>query len=110
MLFQSKNGNQIKILEITNLKDKTAYILTNYIIEFLNKDKLSDTIIAYYGDNCNINFEGSNRKRTKNVFLFLNNSLKNNICGIAAHVLHNAVQSSSNIFPIDVESIANKAN
>jgi len=43
-------------------------------------------------------------------FSFLNKSLKNNICGIgcAAHVLHNAIQSSADILPIDLESIVIK--
>jgi len=102
--FNLKTGVQIKVLEITNLKGETADILTNYIIEILNKYKLSDKIIAFSGDNCNINFGGSNRKGTKNVFSFLNKGLKNNICGIgcAAHVLHNAMQSSADILLIDI--------
>jgi hypothetical protein len=101
---------QIKILEITNLKGETADILTNYIIKILNKYKLSNKIIAFSDDNCNTHFGGSNKKGTKNIFLFLNKSLKNNICGIgcATHVLHNAMQSSADILLIDVKSTVNK--
>jgi hypothetical protein len=108
--FNPKTGVQIKILEITNLKGETADILINYIIEILNKYKLSDKIFAFSGDNCNTKFGGSNRKGTKNVFSFLNKSLKNNICGIdcAAHVWHNAMQSSADTLPIDLKSIVPK--
>jgi hypothetical protein len=78
-------------IKITNLKGKSANILTNYTIEILNKYKWSNKIIAFSGDDFNTNFGGSNRKGTKNVFLFLNKSLKNNIfnIGCAAYVLHN---------------------
>jgi hypothetical protein len=40
-----------------------------------------------------------------NVFTILKNNLKTNICGIgcAAYILHNAMQTSKDILPIDVE-------
>lgn len=108
--FNPKTKVQLYILEITNLKDRTADILTHYIMEIFNKYKLSYKIIAFFGNNYNTNIGGSNREETKNVFSFLNKSLKNNICGIgcAARVLHNAIQTSTDILPIDVKSIVNK--
>lgn len=40
----------------------------------------------------------------RNVFTILNNNLKTNICGIgsAAHSPHNAMQTSTDILPIDI--------
>lgn len=76
----------------------------------MKKYKLLDKIIAFSGDNCNTNFGGILRKGKKNVFSILNNNLKTNINGIgcAAHILHNAIQSSADVLPIDVEIIVNK--
>lgn len=41
---------------MTNLKGETADILLNYMIKSLKKQKLSDKIIIFFGDNCNTNF------------------------------------------------------
>jgi len=79
-------------------------------MEVLTKQKLFHKIIAFSGDNCNTNFGDAARKGTKNVFTVLKNNLKTNICGVgcAAHILHNAMQTSTDILPIDVECIVNK--
>lgn len=108
--FNPKTGVQIKVLEFTNLKGETSDILSSYIMEILTKHKLAHKIIAFTGDNCNTNFGGAARRGTKNVFTILNNNLKTNICGIgcAAHILHNAMQTSTDILPIDIECIVNK--
>jgi len=108
--FDTKTGVHIKVLEFTNLKGETSDILSSYIMDILTKHKLSHKIIAFTGDNCNTNFGGAARRGTKNVFPFLNNDLKTNISGIgcAAHNLHNAMQTSTDILPIDIESIVNK--
>lgn len=84
--------------------------MSSYILEILTKHKLSQKIIAFSGDNCNTNFGGAARRGIKNVFTILNNDLKTNISGIGceAHILHNAMQASTDILPIDVECIANK--
>ncbi|KAL4098108.1 hypothetical protein QTP88_022777 [Uroleucon formosanum] len=108
--FDPKTGVQIKVLEFTNLKGETSDILSSYIMEILTKHKLSHKIIAFTGDNCNTNFGGAARRGTKNVFTILNNNFKTNISGIgrAAHILHNAMQTSTDILPIDIECIVNK--
>ncbi|KAL4131790.1 hypothetical protein QTP88_009047 [Uroleucon formosanum] len=108
--FDPKTGVQIKVLEFTNLKGETSDILSSYIMEILTRHKLSHKIIAFTGDNCNTNFGGAARRRTKNVFTILNNNLKTNISGIgsAAHILHNAMQTSTDILPIDIDCIVNK--
>ncbi|VVC27326.1 Ribonuclease H-like domain [Cinara cedri] len=108
--FDPKTGVQIKVLEFTNLKGETSDILSSYIIEILTKHKLSHKIIAFTSDNCNTNFGGAARRGTKNVLTILNNNLKTNISGIgcAAHILHNAMQTSTDILPIDVKYIVHK--
>jgi len=108
--FKPNSGIQIKVFEVINLKGETANILSTYIIESLKKHKLSDKIVAFSGDNCNTNFGGVLRKGSNNVFSILNNNLKTNIFGVgcAAHILHNAMQSSADVLPIDVEIIVNK--
>lgn len=108
--FDPKTGIQIKVVEFTNLKGETSDMLSSYIMEVLRKHKLSHKIIAFTGDNCNTNFGDAARRGTKNVFTILNNNLKTNISEIAcaAHILHNAMQTSTDILAIDVECIVNK--
>jgi hypothetical protein len=82
-----------------------------YIMNELRKYKLLDKIIAFCGDNCSTDFGGAARGGTNNVFAKLKTSdLKMKIQGIACatHILHNAVQTSADILPIDVEAIVNK--
>jgi hypothetical protein len=88
-----------------------ADVLMTYLMNVLHKYKLSDKIIAFCGNNCNTNFGGSARRGTDNVFANINTSnLKMNIHGVgcAAHIFHNALQTSGNILPIDVKAIVNK--
>jgi hypothetical protein len=109
--FIPRKGVQTKVTEFHNLKGETADVLTMYIMDVLEKYKLSNKIIAFCGDNCNINFGGAARKGTNNVFAKLTTSdLKMNIRGIgcAAHILHNALRTSANILPVDIEAIVNK--
>jgi hypothetical protein len=80
-------------------------------MDVLDKYKLSNKIIAFCGDNCNKNFREAARKGTNNVFAKLTTSdLKMNIrdLGCAAHILHNALRTSADILPVDVDDIVNK--
>jgi hypothetical protein len=82
-----------------------------YIMNVLHKYKLSDKVIAFCGDNCHTNFGGVATRGTNNVFAEINTSnLKMKIQGIgcAAHMLHDALQTSTEILPIDIEAIVNK--
>jgi hypothetical protein len=76
-----------------------------------HKYKLSDRIIAFYGDNFNTNFGGAARRGTNNVFAKLKTSnLKMNIQGkrCAVPILHNVLHTSADKLAIDVEDIVNK--
>lgn len=86
-----------------------AEMLSNYLFESLKKHMLLNKIIAFSSDNCNTNFRCVLRKGTKNMFSILNINLKTNVYGVgcSAHMLHNAMQSSSNILPVDIEVIVN---
>jgi hypothetical protein len=53
--FTPEKTVQTKVFEFYNLKGETADVLTTYIMNVLNKYKLSDKIITFCGDNCNIN-------------------------------------------------------
>jgi hypothetical protein len=102
---------QTKVTEFRDLKCETADVLMTYIMNVLHKYKLSDKVIAFCGDNCHTNFGGAAMRGTNNVFAKLKTSnLKMKIHGIgcAAHMLHNALQTSTEILPIDVEAIVNK--
>jgi citrate lyase gamma subunit len=99
------------VIEFHNLKGEKADVLPTYIVDVLDKYKLSNKIIAFCGDNCNKNFGGAARKGINNVFAKLTTSdLKMNICGkgCVSHILHNALRTSADILPVDIEAIVNK--
>ena len=49
--------------------------------------------------------EASLEKEKNNIFYKLNNSVKMDILGVgcAAHLIHNALQTSADMLPVDVE-------
>jgi hypothetical protein len=99
------------VIGVRNLKRETADVLTTHMMNVLNKYKLPDKIIAFCGDNCNTNFGGVAWTGTNNVFAKLKSSNSEmNIQAVrcAAQILHNALQTSADILPIDVEAIVNK--
>jgi hypothetical protein len=82
-----------------------------YIINVLHKYKLSDKVIAFCGQNCHTNFGGAATRGGNNIFAKLkttNLKLKIQVIGCVAHMLHNALQTSTDILSIDVEAIVNK--
>ena len=108
--FAPTRGIQVKVIEFQNLTGETSEILVNHILSVLEKYKITEKVIAFCGDNCNTNFGGLARKGKNNVFYKLHNSVKMNILGVgcAAHLIHNSLQTSADILPVDVESIVNK--
>jgi len=111
MVFKCFNPLEIKVLEFMNSKGETSNILSDDIIMIvLKKYNLFNNVVAFLGDNCNTHFGGVLRKGTNNVLAILNEKLKRNISGIgcAAHTLHNAMHSSADILPTDIELIINK--
>jgi hypothetical protein len=86
-----------------------ADMLMTYIMNVLNKHKLSHKMIPFCGDNSN-KFWGCCKERNKQCFSKLKiSNLKMNIQGIgcATHILHNALQTSADILPTVVEAIVN---
>jgi hypothetical protein len=75
-----------------------------------HKYKLSDRIIAFYGDNFNTNFGGAARRGTNFFAKLKTSNLKIIIHGkrCAVNILHNVLQTSADKLPVDVEAIVNK--
>jgi hypothetical protein len=57
--FTPEKRVQTKVIEFQTLKGEMADVLMTYILNILHKCKLSDKIIAFYGDNCNTYFGGA---------------------------------------------------
>lgn len=108
--FIPDKGIQIKVIEFQNITGETAELLADHILDILKKQQLTEKVIAFSGDNCNTNFGGYKRAGSNNVFSRLNKGLEKNIHGVgcAAHVVHNGVQTSADILPVDIETIVNK--
>jgi hypothetical protein len=62
--FTPEKRVQTKVTEFLNLKGEMADVLMTYIMNVLQKYKLSDKVIAFWGDNCNTNFGGAARRGT----------------------------------------------
>jgi hypothetical protein len=106
--FVPEKGIQVQIIDFQNLTGETADHLLKCIVDVLEKFHLTDKIVAFCGRNCNANFRGAGRKGTNNVFSKLSKSLQLNIHGCAAHIVHNGVQTSADILPVDIETVVNK--
>jgi hypothetical protein len=83
--FIPRRGVQTKVTEFHNLKGETANVLTIYIMDVLDKYKLSNKIIGFCGENCNTNFGGAARKETNNVFFKLTTSDLQHLCVYKPH-------------------------
>ena len=87
--FKSKVGVTIKILDFTDLPGPTFDIIVNNLMQVIETHNLEHKVLAYCADNANPNFEGVRR------------------LGCAAHIVHNAIQTASDLLPIDVECLCN---
>ncbi|GFQ93488.1 uncharacterized protein TNCT_230821, partial [Trichonephila clavata] len=86
---------------------ETSDINANYFIQVLTDNNLTAKVVAFCGDNANVNFGDVARRGTSNVFTKLQSSLKKHLIGIGcgAHVIHNPIKSLADGLPLDYESI-----
>ena len=79
-------------------------------MRILKEYNLVGKVIAFCADNSNTNFGGVRRLGRENVYHKLQQSLKRKIVGVgcAAHIIHNSIQTSSDLLPVDVEHIITK--
>lgn len=105
--FDSKNGIQIKILNLESIEGETSDILSNHLFRVMTDNNLNKKILALSADNTNTNFGGRTRKGVNNVYTKLQDLLKRNILGIGcnAHIISNAINTASSSMSIDVEVI-----
>lgn len=105
-----KGGMQIKLVDICSTDNETSETVTDLLCSVLEKLHLTQKCISFSGDNCNTNFGGINRAGQNNIFNRLKSKMNENLIGIGcpAHIINNAVQTSCDILPIDVESIVLK--
>ena len=61
---------------IQNITGEIADVLTNCIMEVLNKFHIMDKIVAFCKENCNTNFGGAGRKGQNCAFSTLKSLLK----------------------------------
>jgi len=105
--FQPYVGVQVKILDLQDQPGETSDIIVNYLNQVLTDNNLTAKVVAFCGDNANVNFGGAARRGTNNVLTKLQSSLKKPLIGIGcgAHVIHNAIKSAADRLPLDYESI-----
>jgi hypothetical protein len=101
---------QVKLLESQNVIGETFEMLVDHMRSILEKYRLTDKIIAFCVGSCNTSYNGIERNGKNNVFHKVSKNMKVNILvvGCAAHIVHNALQTSADMLPVDVESIINK--
>lgn len=69
--FIPPEGVKTKILEFDELTGETAFKITKYITNILNKWRIEKKVIAFSGDSTNTNFGGIARRVKNNVYLKL---------------------------------------
>ncbi|GFQ98893.1 uncharacterized protein TNCT_430231 [Trichonephila clavata] len=105
--FQPYVGVQVKILDLQDQPGETSDINVNYLNQVLKDNNLTSKVVAFCGDNANVDFGGAARRGTNNVLTKLQSSLKKPLIdiGCGAHVIHNAIKSAADGLPLDYESI-----
>ncbi|GFX62468.1 uncharacterized protein TNCV_413101 [Trichonephila clavipes] len=108
--FQHYVGVQVKILDFQDQPGETSDIIVNHLNQVLTDNNLTAKVVAFCGDNANVNFGGAVRRGTNNVLTKLQSSLKKDLIGIGcgAHVIHNAIKSTADELPVDYESVIMK--
>lgn len=76
-------------------------------MSIIKKHEIENKVVAFYGDNCNTNFGGVNRRGIKNVYSRLKEALRINMkdIGCSAHIVHNTIQHAVDGLPVETEAI-----
>ncbi|GFY54581.1 uncharacterized protein TNIN_172131 [Trichonephila inaurata madagascariensis] len=77
--FQPYVGVQVKILDFQDQPGETSDIIVNYLNQVLTDNNLTAKVVAFCGDNANVNFGGAVRRGTNNVLTKLQSSLKKDL-------------------------------
>ncbi|GFY02982.1 uncharacterized protein TNCV_979871 [Trichonephila clavipes] len=80
--FQPYVGVQVKILDFQDQPGQTSDIIVNYLNHVLADNNLTEKVVAFCGDNANVNFGGAVRRGTNNILTKLQSSLKKDLIGI----------------------------
>ena len=80
-------------------------MVANYIVELLDKFILKSKVVAFGSDNTNSMMGGFNQRGSNNVLKHLRSLISDDIMGIgcAAHIIHNAAQTTVDQLPLDCE-------
>lgn len=108
--FDKKNGIQTKLLDFVSLPGETSELISESILNLIQEHDLQNKFVALCADNTNTNFGGLSRKGHNNILARLKTKLKKEIMGIgcAAHIVHNAMQTTCDLMPLDIENIVVK--
>ncbi|CAH0563076.1 unnamed protein product [Brassicogethes aeneus] len=108
--FNRNTGVNVKILDFISLPGETSEMIFNSIVKILTNHKLKNKLVAYCADNANTNFGGVSRKGENNIFNRLKNELNQDLIGVgcAAHIIHNAIQTATDLLPMEIEGIVVK--
>lgn len=105
--FDSEHGIRVKVLDFSELPGETSELIHGNLMQILSKHNLENKVVGFCGDNANTNFGGVKRQGQNNVFYRLKQSLNKNLIGVgcAGHIIHNSIQTASDLLPIDTEVI-----
>ncbi|GFR21750.1 uncharacterized protein TNCT_701371 [Trichonephila clavata] len=97
--FQLYVGVQVKFLDLQDQPGEISDTNVNYLNQVLTDNNLTTKVVAFCGDNANVNFGGAARRGANNVLTKLQSSLKKSLIGCGAHVIHNAIKSAADRLP-----------
>jgi hypothetical protein len=108
--FLPETGVHVKILELKDLPGETSTIMSEYILEVLQKHNIKSKLLGICADNTNSNFGGRRRHGTGNIFYKIKADLGKGLIGVgcAAHIINNSIQTAADCLPVDVMAFISK--
>ncbi|KAJ8895223.1 hypothetical protein PR048_000548 [Dryococelus australis] len=103
--FDATQGVQVKLWELNSLPGEISDLISTCLNESLyNIIAKEKKTVALYADTTNCNCAGFNRKGGTNIFTKLKNYLGHELLNI----VHNTIQATSDVLPVDAETIVSK--
>lgn len=97
-------------LDVKSIPNETSDTISTELLATAKEWNITEKLVGFAGDNCNINFGGVRRTGINNVFHKLKTEVKHGLVGIGctAHIAHNALDAAVDQLPFDIEAIVVK--
>jgi hypothetical protein len=108
--FEPSKGVRVKVLELKSLPGERAETVSESLTNCLSGVNRRDKIVSIYAENTNCYFGVASKKVVNKVFTKLKESLGHDLLGVgcSARVIHNIIQTETDVLPVDIEGTDSK--